>query len=132
MAVDVASEDKLTSKQERAIIALLSTSTVAEAAEEVGVSRRTLERWLADSAFVSEYRAIRGHVVEAAVARLQQATTDAVECLQRNLREAKPPTQVRAAQIILDQALRAVELYDLNDRLDRLQDYLGEDGSGYR
>ena len=114
---------RLTSNQEKAIIALLSTSTVADAASAVGIGARTLERWLSEDAdFVAEYRAVRTRVVEGAIGRLQEATTEAVEALKRNMGEDAPPSvQVRAAQMTLDYALKAVETYDLLERLDELQ-----------
>ncbi len=115
-------ERKLSSKQERAIVALLSTRTVAEAAAEADVSARTLERWLSrNQDFISAYRATRTRVVEAAIGRLQDAVGEAVECLRRNMREAGSSTQVRAASIVLDHATRAIELYDLAERLDELE-----------
>lgn len=109
---------KLSYHQERAVAGLLSTRTVAEAAETAGVSSRTLERWLAESdEFVAEYRAARRRVVEGAVSRLQDATTEAVDCLKRSLSCGTPSTEVRAALGILDQAIKAVEVYDLESRL---------------
>ncbi len=118
---------KLSYQKERAIAGLLSTRTIAEAAEAAGVSSRTLERWLADNdEFVNEYRAARRRVVEGAVSRLQDATTEAVDCLKRNLTCGTPSTEVRAALGILDQAVRAVEIYDLETRLGALE---GEGGT---
>jgi len=133
MAVNGAEDKTLTHNQERAILALLRTRTVAEAAAEANVSTRTLERWLADNRdFISAYRATRNRVVENAISRLQEATSEAVECLKRNMSSATPSVQVRAASIVLEHAVKAVELYDLSDRLDQLSSYLEEDGRGYR
>jgi hypothetical protein len=133
MAVNGAADEKITHNQQRAIIALLRTRTVAEAAAEANVAQRTLERWLSESRdFVSAYRATRNRVVANAISRLQEATDEAVECLKRNMTSATPSVQVRAASIVLEHAVKAVELYDLNERLDQLQSYIEEDGSGYR
>jgi hypothetical protein len=55
--------------------------------------------------------------VEASISRLQDCTTQAVEALQRNLTCGLPSTEVRAALGILDQATKAVELYDIVERL---------------
>lgn len=101
---------------------LLSTRTIADAASSAGVSSRTLERWLAENdEFVAEYRAARRRVVEGAVSCLQEATTEAVDTLKRNLTCGSPSTEVRAASTILDQAVRAVEIYDLETRLAALE-----------
>lgn len=113
---------KLSSYQERAVAGLLSTRTIADAAAAAGVSSRTLERWLAENdEFVAEYRAARRRVVEGAVSRLQDATTEAVECLVKNLDCGSPSTEVRAALGILDQSIKAVEVYELESRLAALE-----------
>ena len=46
-----------TRKQEQAIAALLTETTIEAAATVCGVSLRTLKRWLADDGFQREYRA---------------------------------------------------------------------------
>jgi hypothetical protein len=113
---------KLSHHQERAISALLSTRTIPEAASAAGVSARTLERWLAESdGFSAAYRAARRQVVEVAIGRLQDATGDAVATLSRNLTCGKPAVEVRAALGILEQAIKAVELWDLEERLSELE-----------
>jgi hypothetical protein len=120
---DKVGDKKLSHRQERAVAGLLSTRTIAEAAAAAGVSSRTLERWLSESnEFVAEYRAARRRVVEAAVSQLQNATGEAVDCLTRNLHCGMPSTEVRAASVILDHALKAVELYELETRLAALEE----------
>ncbi len=120
---DKVGDKKLSHRQERAVAGLLSTRTIAEAAEAAGVSSRTLERWLSESnEFVAEYRAARRRVVEGAISQLQDATTEAVDCLKRNLSCGTPSTEVRAASVILDHALKAVEVYELETRLAALEE----------
>ena len=113
---------KLSAKQERAIVALLSTPTVADAAERAGVGSRTLERWLSeDDTFVEAFRATRTRVMENAVAQLQDAASEAVETLKRNLSPPAPPSaQIRSAIAVLEFATKGVEQFDLVQRLDRL------------
>jgi hypothetical protein len=114
---------KLSHHQERAVAGLLSTRTIAEAAAAAGVSSRTLERWLSENdEFVAEYRAARRRLVEGSITRVQEATVEAVDCLKRNLSCGTPSTEVRAASVILDHALRAVELYELESRLSALEE----------
>jgi phage terminase small subunit len=114
-------DKRLTSKQEKALIALLSTNTTAAAAEQAGVSSKTIERWLRDEDFVREYRVVRSQVMETAVARIQHAATEAVEALRRNLvPPASPSVQIRAAVSILEFSLKGVEFYDLVQRVDEL------------
>jgi hypothetical protein len=118
----VAGGEKFSHHQERAIAALLSTQTIPEAAAASGVSVRTLRRWLAENdGFVTRYRAARRQVVEGAIGQLQHITSEAVKALERNLTCGKPTVEVRAALGILEYAVKAVELYDLEERLSEIE-----------
>jgi hypothetical protein len=111
--------------QERAIAGLLTTNTVAEAAEYASVGTRTLERWLAeDKDFVSAYRDARKRVVEHAVTRLQSAATKAVETLEDAMDCGKVSIEVRAAAIVLEHALGAVKVYDHDERLAEIEEII--------
>jgi predicted nuclease with TOPRIM domain len=71
--------------------------------------------------------------VEVSIARLQQATNHAVETLERNLlARRKESVQVRAAMAILDYAVRAIELMDLEERVAGLKERLGGTGQDGR
>jgi hypothetical protein len=61
-------------------------------------------------------------VVEGAISQLQGAATEAVETLKRNLYCGTAATEVRAALGILDQSIKAVEIYDLESRLAALEE----------
>src|SRR5687768_6339121 len=70
--------------EDAALAALLSQPTLAQAAQQAGISESTMLPWLADPAFKARYREARRQVVELAVTNLQQATAAAVETLTRN------------------------------------------------
>ncbi len=120
----------LTKKQEAAIAALLSTSVMKDAAAQVGISDVTLWRWLQLPEFEAAYRAARRQVVERAITELQAATGEAVETLKRNLHCEQASVEIRAAQIILEQAVKGVELIDLQERVERLESLLDEQEKG--
>ncbi len=113
--------EKLTRKQEAAIAALVSCSTIGEAARTAGVGERTLWRWLQLPDFQTRYRAARRQVVETAIGRLQQATGAAVDTLQKLLKRSPPSVRLGAAKAILDQSVRAIELLDLAARVEVLE-----------
>jgi hypothetical protein len=113
--------EKQSRRQEAAIAALLSEPTVEAAAKKAKVGYRTLRVWLKDPAFNREYREARRQIVEEAVSRLQQTTLMAVLTLYRNLTCGNPGTEVRAAQVILEQSVKAVELMDLEQRVEELE-----------
>lgn len=106
---------------EQAVVALLREPTIALAATSVGISEATLHRWLKMAVFQNAYRAARRNILEAAVAKLQQASTSAAEALERQLKCDKPEVVVRAATVILDQATRGSGLLDIEGRLQALE-----------
>ena len=113
--------EKLGRKQEDALAALLREPTTQAAAKAVGISDVTLWRWLQQPEFKERYRAARREVLEQAIARLQRATSDAVEALTRNLSCGVASVEVRAAQVIIDQAVRGAEVLDLEARIADLE-----------
>ncbi len=113
--------EKRTRKREQAIAALLTAPSLGEAARLAGIGEATLRRWLREPDFATAYRAARRQALEPVVGRLQQAATAAVETLERNLAAPAESVQVRAAQILLEQAFRAVELMDLAERVEALE-----------
>ncbi len=89
-----------------------------------GVNDATLWRWLQLPDFQAAYRAARRQVVERAITELQAATGEAVETLKRNLHCENPAVEIRAAQIIIEQAIKGVELIELQERIERLEETL--------
>ena len=100
---------KLTSKQEALIAALLTEPTYAAAAAKAGVSAATLCRWLHRPCFRSAYRQARRELVEAAIGRIQAATGQAVETLLAVTSQGqRDGDRVRAAVALLDHARQAL------------------------
>ena len=112
-------------KEDAALAALLSEPTIEAAARKAGIGESTLLRWMAEPTFKARYRAARRSVVESAVGRLQQAATQAVDSLTRNLTCGIPAVEVGAAKSVLDQAIKAVELVDLAERVEQLEQAAG-------
>jgi hypothetical protein len=109
--------NKLTPKQHQSILALLETTTVKEAAEKVGVSDRSLRRWLLEPDFLADYRSARQQVVEHCVSLLQQCSAAAVTVLVKNMTCGKPAVEIRAAAIIINGSVKGVETLDIETRL---------------
>jgi hypothetical protein len=118
----VSAPRKITRKQEAAVAALLTEPTHAIAAAKAGIGEATLQRWLRLPEFQVMYRQARRQVVEAAVGRLQQATGQAVEALQRALTCGRPSAEIRAGVAILDHSLKAVEVMDLAGQVEELRE----------
>ncbi len=118
----------LTAKQERAIAALLSESSIAAVAKQIGVTDRTVYRWLEEPAFAEAYRQARQQVVQQALVRVQALTSNAVMVLEAVMTEdgVPPGTRLSAAKVALEYAVKAVELEDLTARLTRLEEMYEE------
>jgi hypothetical protein len=113
-------------KQEAAVAALLSEPSIEQAATVVGISSRTLKRWLADPAFRALYKQARQQVMDRATAGLLALCNRATEALGRNLNCGHPAVEVRAAVAILEQAIRTIELTDLAERVASLEEQTAE------
>lgn len=117
------SKDKLTPRQEAAIVALLSSRNVEEAAKASNNPVRTLYRWLKDPTFDAAYRKAQRVWFRQAVGRLQQAANPAVAALIKLAMDPTvPPTaRARAAYCILTLSIRAFENDELDERLTALE-----------
>jgi hypothetical protein len=94
--------EKLSGKQEQALIALLTEATIEGAAAKAGVNARTLFRWLNYPPFVATYRDARRQAVQHATGRLQQAASDAVTTLREVMMDPEAPARVNAAKSVLE------------------------------
>jgi hypothetical protein len=118
--------EKLPRKRSQVIAALLTERTIAEASAKVGVSESTVLRWMRRPDFQEAYRAARRSIVDCVVAQVQQAATEAVSALRKNLQCGTPGAEVQAARVLLDTALRGVELGDLQSKVEELDRLLAE------
>jgi transposase-like protein len=117
------SKEKLGPKQEAAILALLSSRNVEEAARAAGVNQRTLYRWMKEPAFNAAYRAARRAAFAQSVGRLQQASSAAVSTLLKVMIDPGTPasTKVRAADSVLAHTIKAMETDDIEARVTLLE-----------
>ena len=117
----------LTTKQQAALLALVSCATLGDAAKQCGVSEVTLWRWQQEPAFQHAYAAARRKALEQAFATLQANCGEATRTLVSLLQDTNTPPAVRvsACRSVLEYALRGTELIDLNARLSALEAQLG-------
>jgi hypothetical protein len=110
-------------KKEDAIVALLTTRTVEEAARVVGVSAKTLLRWMKELEFDTAYRAAKRAAFGQSIARLHHLASAAVTTLGKVMLEpgTPPATRVRAAASILDHTTKAIETEEIEARVAALE-----------
>ncbi|MBW1785590.1 MAG: hypothetical protein JRK53_03070 [Deltaproteobacteria bacterium] len=114
---------KLPRKKQEAVAALIEAPTIKEAAEVVGIGQATLFRWLQEDDFKISYRQAKRRIVDQAIARLRKATSEAVSTLSDIMTDDGKPasSRVSAAKIILESAVKSVELDDLGYRIENLE-----------
>jgi hypothetical protein len=114
--------EKKSRKAEQFIAALLTHPTIEAATKAVGISEATAWRWMKNPEFAAHYREARREAMRHTTARLQEAAREAVECLREVQRTGESESaRVSAARTILEQALKAVDLEDVQQRLDELE-----------
>jgi hypothetical protein len=116
-------EPGLTRKQETAIAALLSHSTMKEAATAAKVGESTLWRWLQEDDFHAAYMTARRETVKQAIAQLQNTTSEAVAVLKEVMsnKNANDFARISAAKAIIEYSIKAVEIEDLAQRVEDLE-----------
>ncbi len=107
--------------QEKVLVALLETPSIRDAAKLSGISEATIYNYLKDKEFLTEYRNARRQTVESAIAQMQNAASEAVETLRRNLTCENSAVETRTAQIIFENSIRGLELTDILSRLEVLE-----------
>lgn len=107
----------------KAVSALLSTCTIQAAADTIGVSARTLHRWMQDADFITQLHAAQDAMLEQAALRVVGLSGDAVSTLHDAMRDPETPTgvRVRASDLLLANALRLSEQVSLAQRVRKLE-----------
>jgi hypothetical protein len=114
--------DKRSRKLDQFIAALLATSSVEAAAQATRIGRATAHRWLQAPDVIQRLAEARRDAMKAAMSKLQQAASTSVDCLCEIQREGESESaRVSAERCILEQALRAAELGDIEERLAKLE-----------
>jgi hypothetical protein len=114
---------KFARKKEEAVAALLVQRNLEDAARAVGVSPKTLLRWMKEPEFDAAYRAARRAAFGQAVARLQQGASAAATTLLKTMIDPNTPAsvRVRAAECVINHANKGIELEDIEARVSELE-----------
>jgi hypothetical protein len=109
----------LPQKQTKAIVSLLSCRTVSEAASQAGVNESTVWRWMREESFKDALQEAKQRIVTQAIIQLQQATGEAVGTLRGIMADGEAPASARvtAAKAVLDMAVKAIKMEEMEARL---------------
>ena len=89
---------------------------IEDAARAASVGARTLMRWIKEPAFEKAYMKARRTAFRHSLARLQQMSGAAVSTLGKIMVDQNSPasTRVRAAECIINQGAKAIEIGDVD------------------
>ena len=118
-----------TGKKEKYLVALLTSSTKAEAYKAAHISKATANRIEQEPDFIEQYNKIRRQAMEQTSNKLQGLAAKAVDTLASVMdsEQATPTERTRAAKIVLDGAYNAQQTQDILNRLDQLEQEQAED-----
>jgi lambda repressor-like predicted transcriptional regulator len=102
-------------------LALASGTSIKDAAEEAGISRRTVERCLARPAFRRLVARLRGDLVATALGRLTDNMTRAADAVAALLDAPEPHLRLRAARALMSFGLKFRDSVDVTDRIRDLE-----------
>lgn len=113
----------LSPKQRRAVEALLTTGDASAAAQQAGVARDTLYRWMREPRFLEAVRYAEARAVDDLSRMLVRLGRTAVGTLAKAMGDAATPmaTRVRAADATLGRLLQLRELATLEARVAELE-----------
>ena len=119
----------MTPKQQKALLALLTSPTREKAAAAAGITSKTLRSYLMDPAFQAEYKKAFSGLVEEATRQAQRSIAPALSTLREIVEDVGENAQARisAARSILEYGLRLTETADILARLDELETAMGEE-----
>jgi hypothetical protein len=111
---------ELTARQEKAVLALLAAGSAPAAAQVVGVSARTVQRWLRQEHFARAVKEAKREMMEAGRRRLCGSVLEAAATMCRLLHSEDERTRLRAA-VEIWKRLDADGLAEVEKRLDELE-----------
>lgn len=116
------SDNGITTKQQKAIAALLSERTLGAAAKRAGIGERTLYNWLTDPVFRAALRSAESAMLETVTRRLSAGQSLALDALETLITKAKhESTRRQAAVDWLNLSLKFIDTLDIDERLTALE-----------
>lgn len=117
-------------RSEQVIAALLAAPSLKAAAESLGCTPRTIQRWMAQEDFRQEYDRAKAELLEGAINALRTSGWEGANTLRELAKDAATPpaARVSAARALLELLLRGIETQELEERIQRLETAVKEEG----
>lgn len=113
----------MTPNKEKALGALLTCRTRAEAAREAGIGESTLREYMKDPEFLRRYQEAFGNLVQDAARQAQQTISPALSTAKEIMLDhaEQSPARLQAARLVLEYALKLTEQADILERISALE-----------
>ena len=118
----------LTIRQQEAVALIVAGHAPEDAAATLGISMRTLRRYLASDEIAAELRAAFRERLTTLLRASLGAAPEALRTLREVARDRTAPEHARvaAARAVLEHALRLYETTEIDDRLEQVERRLDE------
>ncbi len=124
MACDKISQNyTLSARQRRLVEAILTSASLSEACAKTGVARKTAYLWLKQPGFKAALQEAQADLLAQSMRRLLTLQKTALDALEQSL--VKPLTageRLRAAEYVLNSALKFYDLAELTARIAKLEE----------
>lgn len=109
--------------RETAVTALIANPTIKRAAEECGISEKTLHAWLKEPDFASKVRTAQAEITRETMGRVLSTIGIAIETLVEIMESKTAGTlpRITAAKALLEHSLKIYELETVQKRIDALE-----------
>jgi hypothetical protein len=88
-----------------------------------------LKRWLKEAAFAKAYKAARSEWFDSVLQDLERVAKKSIVTLDQAMKAKKPADRIRAALGLLSHAFKAKEQFELEERLEALEERLRSEGA---
>jgi hypothetical protein len=112
---------RFTAKQDRLALLLAEGKTIRAAAGEIGIAERTAYTYVHIPSFQARVSELRGRMLDAALGRLAESATKAVDTLVKLLDDSRANVQLRASLGLLRVLTRVREVVEFEQRLSVLE-----------
>lgn len=119
-------KDSKQARYEKAIAALLATTTKEAAADKLGITSRTIRKYFQDPEFIQMYEKANAGLLASTTRQIQKSLSPAVGILRKISEDpdANINARVSASRSLLEYGIRMTELNDVYKRLEALEKYI--------
>jgi|SRR5215472_13974997 len=123
-------DQQLNAKQEAFLVAYLACSNITVAAKTAGMADITARRLVKLPAFQDAYKAAKSELFNQALDGLREHVEKAIKTFARHMdaEETPPAAQIRAAQIVLEQAINVHKMSELEAKYAELEQLVKQQG----